>query len=61
MSSLIFYSFLCSVSFSHLVNGLFFHMGETEKRCFIEDIAENTTVTGNVPEILYIFSAALSE
>lgn len=27
-------------------NGLYFHMGETEKKCFIEEIPDETMVTG---------------
>ncbi|XP_020824143.1 transmembrane emp24 domain-containing protein 4-like isoform X2 [Phascolarctos cinereus] len=29
------------------VEGLYFHIGETEKRCFIEEIPEETMVIGN--------------
>ena len=47
MSNLIFSLFVLLLSHSIFVNGLYFHMGETEKKCFIQDIAENTTVTGN--------------
>lgn len=28
--------------------GLYFHMGETEKKCFIEEIPDETMVTGMV-------------
>ena len=28
--------------------GLYFHMGETEKKCFIEEIPDETMVTGEV-------------
>ena len=31
------------VDFSH---GLYFHMGETEKKCFIEEIPDETMVIG---------------
>jgi len=34
-------SFLC------LSSGLYFHIGETEKKCFIEDIPDDTMVVGN--------------
>lgn len=27
-------------------DGLYFHMGETEKKCFIEEIPDETMVTG---------------
>lgn len=29
-------------------NGLYFHMGETEKKCFIEEIPDETMVIGKV-------------
>lgn len=29
-----------------LAQGLYFHMGETEKKCFIEEIPDETMVTG---------------
>ena len=29
-----------------LVHGLYFHMGETEKKCFIEEIPDETMVIG---------------
>nr|KAF6470440.1 transmembrane p24 trafficking protein 4 [Molossus molossus] len=38
---------LCAVG----VRGLYFHIGETEKRCFIEEIPDETMVIGNYPEI----------
>nr|KAF6320228.1 transmembrane p24 trafficking protein 4 [Myotis myotis] len=34
---------LCAVG----VRGLYFHIGETEKRCFIEEIPDETMVIGN--------------
>lgn len=34
---------LLSISYSY---GLYFHMGETEKKCFIEEIPDETMVTG---------------
>ena len=27
--------------------GLYFHIGETERKCFIEEIPDETMVTGN--------------
>lgn len=33
---------LCAVG----VRGLYFHIGETEKRCFIEEIPDETMVIG---------------
>lgn len=29
-----------------LAHGLYFHMGETEKKCFIEEIPDETMVIG---------------
>ena len=34
---------LCVVS---VVEGLYFHIGETERKCFIEEIPDETMVTG---------------
>lgn len=28
-------------------SGLYFHIGETERKCFIEEIPDETMVTGN--------------
>jgi len=30
----------------NLTNGLYFHIGETERKCFIEEIPDETTVIG---------------
>lgn len=30
------------------VNSLYFHIAETERKCFIEEIPDDTTVIGNV-------------
>ncbi|XP_045122269.1 transmembrane emp24 domain-containing protein eca-like [Portunus trituberculatus] len=35
------------------VNGLYFHIGETERKCFIEEIPDETMVTGNYKLQLY--------
>lgn len=32
----------------HCTNGLYFHIGETERKCFIEEIPDETMVTGKV-------------
>lgn len=32
-----------------LVQGLYFHIGETERKCFIEEIPDETMVTGEAP------------
>jgi len=42
----VFLSVLC------LSSGLYFHIGETEKKCFIEDIPDDTMVVGKT---LFIF------
>lgn len=30
----------------HLANALYFHIAETERKCFIEEIPDETTVIG---------------
>ena len=40
-----FVSFLCII-FARSSFSLYFHMGETEKKCFIEEIPDETMVTG---------------
>jgi hypothetical protein len=46
MTNIIFCWFLFTISVLTFVNGLSFHMGETEKKCFIEDLPEDTLLTG---------------
>ena len=36
-----------------LTSGLYFHIGETERKCFIEEIPDETMVTGNYKVQLY--------
>lgn len=31
-----------------LAQALYFHIGETERKCFIEEIPDETTVIGNI-------------
>jgi hypothetical protein len=38
---------LVFISFT-TVSGLYFHIGETEKKCFIEEIPDETMVVGKV-------------
>jgi len=38
--------FLLVLSFSCYTCALYFHIGETEKKCFIEDIPDETMVVG---------------
>ena len=37
---------LIFLSISSCVSALYFHIGETEKKCFIEDIPDETMVVG---------------
>lgn len=37
----------------HLSNGLYFHIGETERKCFIEEIPDETMVTGKWQHRVY--------
>ena len=34
-------------SLTTVLSGLYFHIGETERKCFIEEIPDETMVTGN--------------
>lgn len=36
-----------------IVNGLYFHIAETERKCFIEEIPDETMVIGNYKVQLY--------
>lgn len=36
--------FLASI---HIGYGLYFHIGETERKCFIEEVPDETLVVGN--------------
>ncbi|XP_021359642.1 transmembrane emp24 domain-containing protein eca-like isoform X2 [Mizuhopecten yessoensis] len=38
------------------VSGLYFHIGETEKKCFIEEIPDETMVVGNYKVQVYDYS-----
>ncbi len=44
MKALIFFSFLAV--FAKFTTALYFHIGETEKKCFIEEIPDETMVVG---------------
>ena len=35
----------------HVSNGLYFHIGETERKCFIEEIPDETMVTGKLSQV----------
>ena len=36
--------------FAITAHSLYFHIGETERKCFIEEIPDETMVTGGFPE-----------
>lgn len=38
------------------VSGLYFHIGETERKCFIEEIPDETMVVGKFHSFLLSFS-----
>jgi len=40
--------FILLLSFICYTSALYFHIGETEKKCFIEDIPDETMVVGEV-------------
>lgn len=40
------FSFLVGYFVLHVANGLYFHIGETERKCFIEEIPDETNVIG---------------
>lgn len=35
--------------------GLYFHIAETERKCFIEEIPDETTVIGNTTKVLAFY------
>lgn len=39
-------SILLVIGIVQLANGLYFHIAETERKCFIEEIPDETTVLG---------------
>ena len=50
MATAIVITFFCVLPFT---SGLYFHIGETERKCFIEEIPDETMVTGNYKVQLY--------
>ena len=42
--------------FWNAISGLYFHIGETERKCFIEEIPDETMVTGNYKVLLFLHS-----
>ena len=49
MATAIVLTFFCIIPFT---TGLYFHIGETERKCFIEEIPDETMVTGKEIRIL---------
>lgn len=43
-----FAGFLAAFAWLSLSNALYFHIGETEKKCFIEEIPDETMVIGRL-------------
>lgn len=37
----------------HFTNGLYFHIGETERKCFIEEIPDETNVVGELSNFFF--------
>lgn len=37
---------IVTIAILHSVHGLYFHIGETERKCFIEEIPDETNVIG---------------
>lgn len=54
MQKLITYCVYLSVIFN-FTTGLYFHIGETERKCFIEEIPDETTVIGKLAEMFLKF------
>merc|ERR1712062_269626 len=50
MATALVLTFFVSIPLAH---GLYFHIGETERKCFIEEIPDETMVTGNYKVQLY--------
>ena len=48
-----YFFFICVLFSISCIHGLYFHMGETEKKCFIEEIPDETMVTGKYRTQLY--------
>jgi len=47
--------FIVLLCFLELGTGLYFHIGETERKCFIEEIPDDTTVLGKIScDIIFI-------
>ena len=46
---------LIALALLPLSSGLYFHIGETERKCFIEEIPDETMVTGRNRNIFLTF------
>ena len=46
---------LIALALLPLSSGLYFHIGETERKCFIEEIPDETMVTGRIRNIFLTF------
>ncbi|CAH1782701.1 unnamed protein product [Owenia fusiformis] len=46
-------SYFCCILLIPVISGLYFHIGETEKKCFIEEIPDETMVVGNYKVEMY--------
>ena len=53
MSSIVVFVLLI-LSFICYSSALYFHIGETEKKCFIEDIPDETMVVGETETMLIV-------
>lgn len=51
-----FLSFTLFSLFIHSTYALYFHIGETERKCFIEEIPDETTVLGKLGYSLFVQS-----
>lgn len=49
------YSVITWAFIANSVSGLYFHIGETERKCFIEEIPDETTVLGNLFNYSFIY------
>ena len=45
------FSILLILGLIHIGSGLYFHIGETERKCFIEEVPDDTLVAG-----MFLFS-----
>ena len=47
-----FYTGFLVIAWLSICHGLYFHMGETEKKCFIEEIPDETMITGKKLKVI---------